>query len=113
MAEGTIKRMTDRGFGFITGEQGGDIFFHRSELVGVGYNALREGQEVEYDTSKGRDGRAQAVKVRLPQPRAAAPAAAPAAKPEPAPEPAKEELTQPAGGEEAEEDKPLSGEEEE
>jgi CspA family cold shock protein len=69
MAKGTIRRLTDRGFGFIHIAEGGDLFFHRSELQGVDYNSLREGQEVEFETGKGRDGRPQAVKVRLAQPK--------------------------------------------
>ncbi|MCJ7791379.1 MAG: cold shock domain-containing protein, partial [Dehalococcoidia bacterium] len=45
MAKGTIRRLvTDRGFGFIKGEIGEDLFFHRSELQGVEYGSLREGQ---------------------------------------------------------------------
>ena len=64
MPKGTIRRLTDRGFGFIKTEQGGDIFFHRNELQGVDYNSLVEGQEVEYEVGRGRDGRSQAVRVR-------------------------------------------------
>jgi len=66
MPKGTIRRLiTDRGFGFIKTEQGEDAFFHRNDLQGVGYNSLVEGQEVEYEVGQGRDGRSQAVKVRL------------------------------------------------
>ena len=65
MAKGTIARLMDRGFGFIKTEEGGDLFFHRSELEGVEFNNLREGQEVEFEKSQGRDGRPAAVKVRL------------------------------------------------
>jgi len=66
MPKGTIRRLiTDRGFGFIKTEQEEDIFFHRNELQGVTYYSLREGQEVEYELGRGRDGRPQAVKVRL------------------------------------------------
>ena len=45
-----------------------DLFFHRSQLQGVDYDSLREGQEVEFEVGQGRDGRPQAVKVRLAQP---------------------------------------------
>ena len=70
MAKGTIRRLVmDRGFGFIKGETGEDLFFHRSELQGVEYGSLREGQEVEFEVGRGRDGRSQAVKVRLAQPK--------------------------------------------
>jgi CspA family cold shock protein len=65
MPKGTIKKIMDRGYGFITGEQEGDLFFHRNDLDGVEFNSLSEGQEVEYEQGQGRDGRPQAVKVKL------------------------------------------------
>ncbi len=65
MAKGTIGRLMDRGFGFIKTEQEGDLFFHRTELEGVEFNSLREGQEVEFEKGQGRDGRPCAVKVKL------------------------------------------------
>ena len=65
MPKGTIKRLMDRGFGFIQTKEGKEIFFHRSELQDVQFVDLREGQEVEFEMSRGRDGRQQAVKVRL------------------------------------------------
>ena len=69
MAKGNIKRLIkDRGFGFIKIEQGEDLFFHRSELQGVDYDSLGEGQEVEFEVGRGHSGRPQAVKVRLAQP---------------------------------------------
>ena len=54
MAKGTIKKLvTDRGFGFILPEgaqaSGNDLFFHRSDVQGTSYEALREGDEVTYD----------------------------------------------------------------
>ena len=71
MAKGTIRRLiTDRGLGFIRAEQREDLFFHRSQLEGVDFNSLREGQGVEFEVGKGRDGRPQAVRVRLVQPEA-------------------------------------------
>ena len=71
MPKGEIKRLIfDRGFGFIQAEdQEGDLFFHRNELQDVQFSDLREGQEVEFEIAKGRDGRQQAVKVRLTQPK--------------------------------------------
>jgi CspA family cold shock protein len=54
MAQGTIKKLiSDRGYGFILpeGEQptGRDLFFHRTDVQGKGYDALREGEQVTYD----------------------------------------------------------------
>jgi CspA family cold shock protein len=43
MAEGTIKRLTDKGFGFIATSTGKDLFFHSSALEGVTFAELREG----------------------------------------------------------------------
>lgn len=69
MEKGKIRNLiSDRGFGFITKEQGGDLFFHRSELQGVDYSSLRQGQQVEFEIGLGRDNRPQAVKVRVAQP---------------------------------------------
>ncbi len=66
MAKGTIRRLiTDRGFGFIKTEDEADLFFHRSDLEGVEFNSLSEGQEVEFEKGQGRDGRPAAVKVRF------------------------------------------------
>lgn len=49
MADGTIKTLTDRGFGFIRPTEGReDIFFHRSALVGVNFEQLREGDHVTF-----------------------------------------------------------------
>ena len=64
MSKGTIKKIMDRGYGFIKGEQEEDLFFHRNDVEGVEFNSLREGQEVEFEQSQGRDGRPQAVKVK-------------------------------------------------
>ncbi len=65
MPKGTIKRLMDRGFGFIKTEDETDLFFHRNELKGVEFNNLSEGQEVEFEKGQGRDGRPAAVKVKL------------------------------------------------
>jgi len=70
MPKGTIRRLiADRGFGFIQTAEGKDLFFHRSELQEVDYSSLREGQEVEYEVGQGRNGRSEAVRVRLAQPK--------------------------------------------
>ena len=48
--EGTIKRLTDRGFGFIAVEgEEKDIFFHSSELKNVSFEELKEGDKVSFD----------------------------------------------------------------
>jgi len=48
--EGTIKTLTDKGFGFITVEgDEKDLFFHSNELRGVSYNELKEGDKVSFD----------------------------------------------------------------
>ncbi len=65
MLKGTIRRIMDRGFGFIKTEDETDIFFHRNDIEGVEFNSLSEGQEVEFEKGQGRDGRPRAVKVRL------------------------------------------------
>ncbi len=65
MPKGTIRRLMDRGFGFIKTEDETDLFFHRNDLEGVEFNSLSEGQEVEFEKGQGRDGRPAAVKVRL------------------------------------------------
>ncbi len=63
MAEGTIKRLTDRGFGFIDTESGKDMFFHSSDLEGVTYEDLQVGQRVSYTEGRGPKGpRAENVK---------------------------------------------------
>jgi len=70
MAKGTIKRLIlDRGFGFIQTAKNEDLFFHRNELQEVQFADLREGQEVEFEMGQGRNGRQQAIKVRLAQPK--------------------------------------------
>ena len=69
MAKGTIKRLiAERGFGFIKTEEETELFFHRNDLEEVEYNSLTEGQQVEFEIGQGRDGRPQAVRVRLAQP---------------------------------------------
>ena len=65
MATGTIRRlMRDRGYGFITTEDGKDIFFHRTALRGLRFDSLREGQSVEFEVETGPKG-PRAVEVRL------------------------------------------------
>ena len=62
--QGTIKRLTDKNFGFI-GQDGEDkdLFFHANELEGVEFNDLQEGDTVTFEVSDGPKGPA-AVKVK-------------------------------------------------
>jgi len=63
--KGKIKRLIrDRGFGFISAEDGSEIFFHLSALEGADFDALEEGTSVEFDLEKGPKGpRAANVKM--------------------------------------------------
>ena len=64
MPEGTIKKLTDKGFGFIATGTGEDMFFHSSSVEGASYEQLREGQRVAYDIGQGPKGpRAENVRV--------------------------------------------------
>ena len=64
MAEGKIKRITDRGFGFIDTGGREDMFFHSSAVEGVSFDELREGQTVEYEVGQGPKGpRAERVQL--------------------------------------------------
>ncbi|MEK7539132.1 MAG: cold shock domain-containing protein [Patescibacteria group bacterium] len=50
---GTIKRLTEKGFGFITGEGlAKDLFFHSNSLVGVTFDELKEGDTVSFETEE-------------------------------------------------------------
>ena len=63
MQEGTIARLTDRGFGFIKREgQEKDLFFHSNELVNVKFDELREGDKVTFEVAESPKG-PNAVKV--------------------------------------------------
>jgi CspA family cold shock protein len=66
MPQGKIKKLvSDRGFGFVEGGQGEDLFFHNSAVQGVAFEELREGQMVEYEVGSGPKGRPCAESVRL------------------------------------------------
>jgi len=56
MSEGTIKRLTEKGFGFIDVGQEKDLFFHSSSLEGVSFDELREGQKVSFNEGRGQKG---------------------------------------------------------
>lgn len=64
MAEGTIKKLTEKGFGFIDTGSGGDMFFHMSNLEGISFEELKEGQAVSFNEGQGPKGpRAENVRV--------------------------------------------------
>lgn len=64
MAEGTVKWFNDqKGFGFITQENGPDVFVHFSAIEGQGFKSLSEGQKVEFEVTQGPKG-PQASRVR-------------------------------------------------
>ncbi len=55
--QGTIKTLTDRGFGFISREGvEKDLFFHSKELVGVTYDELKVGDVVTFEVTQGEKG---------------------------------------------------------
>lgn len=56
MPQGTIKKLMDKGFGFIeTGA--GDLFFHLSAVEGCAFEDLKEGQEVQFEEGMGPKGK--------------------------------------------------------
>jgi CspA family cold shock protein len=57
MSNGTVKWFNDsKGFGFITSEDGGDVFVHHASIQGNGFKSLAEGDKVSFDTEKGPKG---------------------------------------------------------
>lgn len=64
VAQGTVKFFNaEKGFGFISREQGDDVFVHFSNIQVEGYKTLEEGQLVEFDAAPGRKGE-EALNVR-------------------------------------------------
>ncbi|MFQ6041629.1 MAG: cold shock domain-containing protein [Candidatus Poribacteria bacterium] len=64
MAKGSVKWFNERkGYGFISQEEGDDVFVHYSAIEGTGFRTLQEGQEVEFDIVDGPRG-PQAANVR-------------------------------------------------
>lgn len=65
MKQGTVKWFNDRkGYGFITGEDGNDIFVHHTGILQEGHRTLTEGQKVEYEVTEGEKG-SQAINVKV------------------------------------------------
>ena len=57
MSQGKVKWFNDaKGFGFITQENGQDVFVHHSEIKGDGYRTLEEGEKVEFEVIVGDKG---------------------------------------------------------
>ena len=57
MAEGTVKWFSnEKGFGFITREDGDDVFVHHTAIQSEGYRSLTEGQKVEFEVVQGDKG---------------------------------------------------------
>ena len=57
MAKGTVKWFNNqKGYGFISGEDGTDYFVHHSSIQGEGYKSLNEGDKVEFEAASGEKG---------------------------------------------------------
>jgi CspA family cold shock protein len=66
MNKGTVKWFNaEKGYGFITGEDGKDVFVHFSAIQGDGFKSLEEGQAVSYDVQQGARGPQAANVVKL------------------------------------------------
>jgi cold shock protein len=65
LATGTVKFFnSEKGYGFISREDGDDVFVHFSNIEGTGYRSLADGQRVQFDVVPGRKGEeAQNVRV--------------------------------------------------
>ena len=63
MAVGKVKWFDEKkGYGFIEGENGSDVFVHYSTIAGDGFKTLKDGQQVEYEFTQGKKG-LQATRV--------------------------------------------------
>ncbi len=66
MVKGTVKWFNNqKGYGFITPENGADVFVHHSSIQGEGYKSLEEGQQVEFQIEKGPKGEQATNVVKL------------------------------------------------
>ena len=66
MAKGTVKWFNNqKGYGFITPENGNDVFVHHTAIKGEGYKSLDEGQQVEFEITNGPKGEQATNVVKL------------------------------------------------
>ena len=66
MAQGTVKWFNEsKGYGFITADEGKDVFVHYSAIQGEGFKTLYEGQKVSFDIVNGEKGPQAANVVKL------------------------------------------------
>ena len=66
MVKGKVKWFSNqKGYGFITPENGKDVFAHHSAIQGDGYKSLEEGQEVEFEIKEGPKGEQAANVTKL------------------------------------------------
>jgi CspA family cold shock protein len=66
MAKGTVKWFNEsKGYGFITSDEGGDVFAHFSAIQGDGFKTLAEGDQVSFDIEEGDKGPKAANIVKL------------------------------------------------
>ena len=64
MIKGTVKWFNEKkGFGFLSRDEGDDVFVHYTSITGEGFKTLREGQQVEFEVQDGPKG-PQAVNVK-------------------------------------------------
>lgn len=66
MSQGTVKWFNaDKGYGFISQDNGDDLFVHFSEIQGDGYKSLDENAKVEFVVASGANGKSQATQVHV------------------------------------------------
>ena len=64
LVTGTVRSFVDnKGFGFIQGDDGSDVFVHYTNIMGDGFKKLQPGQKVKFDVRAGRDGKQEACNV--------------------------------------------------